>query len=121
MSKTAAEKELQLIEKASREFARKVLLPERVGNDNYPFGNFFSDALEQAHKLGFFHTLLPDTLAGLGRIRTRFKLSRSISASANRLSWRNLSLNCSSSLTNGSRHSRSLPGPSASAAPRVTI
>ena len=70
MKNTAAEKEQKLLQKAAAEFARKALLPERESHDHYPFGEFFTDALEQAYDLGFFHTLLPEELDGLGRAVT---------------------------------------------------
>jgi alkylation response protein AidB-like acyl-CoA dehydrogenase len=61
------EKELALLGKISREFARKALLPDRTENDDYPYGKFWIEPLEKAFELGFFHTLLPETLEGLGR------------------------------------------------------
>jgi alkylation response protein AidB-like acyl-CoA dehydrogenase len=61
------EKELALLEKISREFTRKALLPDRMENDEYPYGKFWIEPLEKAFELGFFHTLLPETLQGSGR------------------------------------------------------
>jgi alkylation response protein AidB-like acyl-CoA dehydrogenase len=39
------DKELKLLDKASREFAKKELAPNREENDKYPFGPFFEPAL----------------------------------------------------------------------------
>jgi alkylation response protein AidB-like acyl-CoA dehydrogenase len=61
------DKELALIEKISREFSVKALLPNRVNNDQYPFGDYPMDVLEKAFDLGFFHILLPEEMEGMGR------------------------------------------------------
>ncbi len=44
------EKELQLMGRASGEFAKKQLAPHREENDRYPYGPFFSNAVEKAFK-----------------------------------------------------------------------
>lgn len=59
-------KELQLLDKASGEFARKMLAPEREENDKYPFGVFFQDVLDKAFELDFFHIMLPEDAGGTG-------------------------------------------------------
>ena len=64
---THDEKELALLEKISREFAVKALLDDVAENDAYPSGKFPVKALEKAFDLGFFHTLLPEQLDGIGR------------------------------------------------------
>ncbi len=58
--------ELKLLDNASREFARKVLAPEREETDKYPFGPFFSHIVEKAFELDFFHITLPEDLGGVG-------------------------------------------------------
>ncbi|MEW6077334.1 MAG: acyl-CoA dehydrogenase family protein [Thermodesulfobacteriota bacterium] len=58
--------ELKLLDNASREFARKVLAPEREETDKFPFGPFFSHILEKAFGLDFFHITLPEDLGGVG-------------------------------------------------------
>ncbi len=60
------QKELQLLDKASREFARKMLAPEREENDKYPFGPFFQHVLDKAFELDFFHLMLPEDAGGTG-------------------------------------------------------
>lgn len=60
-------KELKLIEKAAREFARKALLPNREETDRYPFENFFHSPLEAALDVDFFHLNLPEEYGGIGR------------------------------------------------------
>jgi alkylation response protein AidB-like acyl-CoA dehydrogenase len=59
-------KELKLLDKASREFAKKELAPKREENDQYPFGPFFQKVLEKAFELDFFHVTLPEDLGGIG-------------------------------------------------------
>lgn len=59
-------KELNLLDKASAEFAKKLLAPEREANDKYPFGPFFDSVLQKAHELEFFHVVLPEDLGGIG-------------------------------------------------------
>jgi alkylation response protein AidB-like acyl-CoA dehydrogenase len=59
-------KELQLLEKASSEFSKKVLAPEREENDKYPFGPYFSHVIEKAFELDFFHITLPQSAGGIG-------------------------------------------------------
>lgn len=60
------QKELQLLDKASREFARKMLAPKREENDKYPFGPFFQHVLDKAFELDFFHLMLPEDAGGTG-------------------------------------------------------
>lgn len=62
----ANNKELKLLDNASREFAKKMLAPEREETDKYPFGPFFSHIIEKAFELDFFHITLPQTLGGVG-------------------------------------------------------
>lgn len=62
----ADNKELKLLDNASREFAKKVLAPEREETDKYPFGPFFSHIIEKAFGLDFFHITLPESLGGVG-------------------------------------------------------
>lgn len=59
-------KELQLLDKASREFALKMLAPDREENDQYPFGKFFQSVLDKAFALDFFHLMLPEDVGGTG-------------------------------------------------------
>lgn len=58
-------KELALMAKAAQEFAAKQLAPNREENDKYPFGPLFSDVVEKAFGLDFFHILLPEALQGM--------------------------------------------------------
>ena len=62
----ADNKELKMLDNASREFARKELAVGREENDHYPFGPFFDRILEQAFELDFFHIMLPENLGGVG-------------------------------------------------------
>lgn len=59
-------KELQLLEKASSEFSKHVLAPEREENDKYPFGPYFNHIIDKAYKLDFFHITLPEHTGGIG-------------------------------------------------------
>lgn len=59
-------KELQLLEKASSEFSRKILAPEREENDRYPFGPYFNHVIQKAFELDFFHITLPASSGGIG-------------------------------------------------------
>lgn len=65
--KPKEDKELKLIAKASGEFAKKQLAPNREENDRYPFGPFFSDVVEKAFELDFFHMLLPEEMNGMSQ------------------------------------------------------
>lgn len=58
-------KEMKMMAKAAGEFAARQLTPEREENDKYPFGPFFSTAVQKAFDLDFFHLLLPEALNGL--------------------------------------------------------
>ncbi len=58
-------KELLLLEKASSEFSKKVLAPEREENDRYPFGPYFNHVVEKAFRLDFFHITLPQNAGGM--------------------------------------------------------
>jgi alkylation response protein AidB-like acyl-CoA dehydrogenase len=60
------DKELKLLDKASAEFSGKALAPDREENDKFPFGPFFLPVLEKAYSLDFFHTMLPESLGGIG-------------------------------------------------------
>ncbi len=59
-------KELKLVEKAAREFSKKILAPGREENDAFPFGPFFNDVLDKAYALDLFHIQLPEHLGGMG-------------------------------------------------------
>ena len=61
------DKELKLLDKASAEFARKELAPNREENDRFPFAPFFTQVLEKAYLLDFFHVTLPETFGGIGQ------------------------------------------------------
>ncbi len=61
------DKALKMLEKATTEFSRKELAPDREENDKYPFGPFFDTVLNKAYELDFFHTLLPEELNGVGQ------------------------------------------------------
>jgi alkylation response protein AidB-like acyl-CoA dehydrogenase len=61
------DKELKLLSKASAEFSKKELAPNREENDKYPFGPFFKDVLEKAFELDFFHVTLPEKYSGIGQ------------------------------------------------------
>jgi len=60
-------KEMQLMARASAEFARKQLAPNREENDKYPFGPYFSEVVEKAFELDFFHMLLPEEMNGMAQ------------------------------------------------------
>ncbi|MFO8047852.1 MAG: acyl-CoA dehydrogenase family protein [Desulfosudaceae bacterium] len=62
----ADNKELKLLDSASREFARKELAAGREENDHYPYGPFFDRILQQAFELDFFHIMLPESQGGVG-------------------------------------------------------
>lgn len=62
-----SDQELKLMAKASGEFAKKQLAPNREENDKYPFGPFFSDIVEKAFELDFFHMLLPEEMNGMNQ------------------------------------------------------
>ncbi|RJP84560.1 MAG: acyl-CoA dehydrogenase [Desulfobacteraceae bacterium] len=64
---TPTDKELKLIDKASAEFAKKELAPKRAENDQFPFGPFFEPVLGKAFALDFFHTVLPESIGGMGQ------------------------------------------------------
>jgi alkylation response protein AidB-like acyl-CoA dehydrogenase len=64
------DKELKLLDKASKEFAKKELSPYREENDKYPFGPFFEPALKKAYEIEFFHAALPESLGGIGQTMT---------------------------------------------------
>jgi alkylation response protein AidB-like acyl-CoA dehydrogenase len=61
------DKELTMLKKATNEFSRKILFPDREENDKFPFGPFFDSVLEKAYSVDFFHTLIPETLGGIGQ------------------------------------------------------
>jgi len=61
------DKELTMLEKATNEFSRKILFPDREENDKFPFGPFFDSVLEKAYSVDFFHTLIPESLGGIGQ------------------------------------------------------
>jgi alkylation response protein AidB-like acyl-CoA dehydrogenase len=58
-------KEIKMTAKAAGEFAAKQLAPDREENDKYPFGPFFSNVVQKAFDLDFFHLLLPEALDGM--------------------------------------------------------
>ncbi|MBC2715638.1 MAG: acyl-CoA/acyl-ACP dehydrogenase [Desulfobacteraceae bacterium] len=59
--------ELKMIDKAAFEYSRKILAPEREENDKFPYGPFFDHLIEKAYDLDFFHSLLPESLGGIGQ------------------------------------------------------
>lgn len=59
------DKELAMMAKAAKEFAAKQLAPNREENDKYPFGPLFTDVVDKAFGLDFFHILLPEALEGM--------------------------------------------------------
>ncbi len=63
----ANDKGLRLLQKSATEFARKQLAPDREENDKFPFGPFFEPVLQKAFEVDFFHTLLPESLGGIGQ------------------------------------------------------
>lgn len=63
----ANNKELKLLKKSAAEFAKKELAPNREENDKFPFGPFFESVLEKAFEADFFHTILPESLGGIGQ------------------------------------------------------
>ncbi|RLC33527.1 MAG: acyl-CoA dehydrogenase [Deltaproteobacteria bacterium] len=60
------DKELNLLDKSSLEFAKKELAPGREENDHFPFGPFFGHVVDKAFELDFFHIFLPEDLGGVG-------------------------------------------------------
>ncbi|MFH2066118.1 MAG: acyl-CoA dehydrogenase family protein [Pseudomonadota bacterium] len=60
-------KELKLLDRAAYEFSKKELAPEREENDQFPFRPFFNSILEKAYDLDFFHSILPETVGGIGQ------------------------------------------------------
>jgi alkylation response protein AidB-like acyl-CoA dehydrogenase len=63
----AKENESLLLEEIVRLFAARELAKNRETNDAYPFAPFWDDVLERAFATGFFSTLLPEELGGMGR------------------------------------------------------
>ncbi len=61
------DKELKMLKKTAEEFAKKELAPNREANDKFPFGPFFTNTLEKAFSLDFFHLMIPETLGGIGQ------------------------------------------------------
>jgi alkylation response protein AidB-like acyl-CoA dehydrogenase len=57
---------LSLLRNSSREFARKLLAPNRAEHDRHPFSDSFQKVLARAFELGFFHVHLPEALGGMG-------------------------------------------------------
>ena len=66
MMMASENKELNLLHKSSREFAKRELAPDREKNDTHPFGPFFQETLDKAFALDFFHITLPKELGGIG-------------------------------------------------------
>lgn len=60
-------KELKLLDKVTKEFARKELAPAREENDKFPYGPFFDSTLEKTFDLDFFHSILPEQYNGIGQ------------------------------------------------------
>ncbi|MGD9006697.1 MAG: acyl-CoA dehydrogenase family protein [Desulfobacteraceae bacterium] len=58
-------KEIQMVAEAAAEFAAGQLTPDREANDRYPYGPFFSDVVQKAFDLDFFHLMLPEALNGM--------------------------------------------------------
>mmetsp|Transcript_21743 Transcript_21743/g.10193 ORF Transcript_21743/g.10193 Transcript_21743/m.10193 type:complete len:376 (-) Transcript_21743:1911-3038(-) len=68
----ATDKELNMLDKATAEFARKELAPDREENDKYPFGPFFHEVIQKAFDIDLFHSILPESLRGIGQGITAF-------------------------------------------------
>lgn len=68
------DKELKLLDKASAEFSKKELAPNREEHDNFPFSPFFEPVLKKARDLDFFHIMLPEALGGIGQGVTALSL-----------------------------------------------
>jgi alkylation response protein AidB-like acyl-CoA dehydrogenase len=64
---TNNDKELKLLDRTAREFARKELAVAREENDRFPHGPFFKSVLEKAFDLDFFHSILPEAHGGIGQ------------------------------------------------------
>ncbi len=62
-----SDKEIAMMARASGEFARKQLAPNREENDKYPFGPLFTNVVEKAFELDFFHILLPEEMGGINQ------------------------------------------------------
>lgn len=62
-----SKKELSMLAKAASEFAKKMLAPDREGNDKFPFGPFFNPVIEKAFDVDFFHILLPEEFGGMNQ------------------------------------------------------
>ncbi|MBS3755573.1 MAG: acyl-CoA dehydrogenase family protein [Desulfobacterales bacterium] len=60
-------KEIEMLDKAAAEFARKELAPNREENDRFPFGPFFDSVLQKAFELDFFHLILPESAGGMNQ------------------------------------------------------
>ena len=58
--------EMQMLERAAREFAAGELIDHRQETDRFPFGPFFSTVLERAFNLDFMHITLPAAMGGMG-------------------------------------------------------
>ncbi len=63
----ANENESLLLGETVRLFASRELVKNRETNDAYPFAPFWDEIVEKACGLGFFNTLLPEELGGMGR------------------------------------------------------
>jgi len=61
------DRELKMLDKASAEFARKELAPERQENDRYPDAPLFEKTIKKAYDLEYFHIILPEALNGVGQ------------------------------------------------------
>ncbi|MEW5736751.1 MAG: acyl-CoA dehydrogenase family protein [Thermodesulfobacteriota bacterium] len=55
-----------MLESSVQEFAKKVLKPRLEENDRFPWSEFFTDAVEKAVELEYFHVSLPEELNGWG-------------------------------------------------------
>jgi alkylation response protein AidB-like acyl-CoA dehydrogenase len=55
-----------MLARAAAEFAEGELGAQREETDRFPYGPFFSAALQKAYELDFFHITLPESTGGIG-------------------------------------------------------
>ncbi|KPA18220.1 acyl-CoA dehydrogenase, partial [Candidatus Magnetomorum sp. HK-1] len=60
------DKTLNLIDKTTTEFSRKVLAPARQDNDKYPPSPSFHEIIKKAYEMDLFHVIQPESLGGMG-------------------------------------------------------
>ena len=64
---TSFNPELKPFNELATSFAEKELSKKTEEHDRYPFGPFFSDVLEKAHKVGLLGVTLPEDMGGIGQ------------------------------------------------------